>query len=307
MDQSFVNDLKLSQVPDHIISLLEENEILNYESLVLFDPHDFDDDNNFLNSKCLSDYLTRKRTSQVIRSSIACSSPETDSKNPDFNKSVREFYLSIANKIQIKDIIIYDIIKHYISSKPNNFSYNLTTKLYNGESKKFTFQKSYIFIGRRIDSDVVIKDDSVSRINTVIFTNDEYVYICDLWSIGGTTIIHKDGNIEKTYEGNRKIIKVKVGEPFTISMGKICNSSTKILQDSNFIYFSDSFDDYNDNNNKCCICLENLSSIRFEPCGHGAVCHSCFDQNRLLNCPICRASISQYKESLCINEFKTII
>lgn len=49
---------------------------------------------------------------------------------------------------------------------------------------------------------------------------------------------------------------------------------------------------YDEGVTECCICLEeNVNFIIFAPCGHCCTCHLC--ANKLKQCPLCRADISQ--------------
>ncbi|GMH60419.1 hypothetical protein TL16_g03045 [Triparma laevis f. inornata] len=56
----------------------------------------------------------------------------------------------------------------------------------------------------------------------------------------------------------------------------------------------DSFEEEDDDEDKCIICLDSVVNAKLRPCGHSAICRECTDElmKRAEPCPLCRKRIS---------------
>lgn len=97
--------------------------------------------------------------------------------------------------------------------------------------------------------------------------------------------IRIENQIYKTAETN-----IKLCEQFKKNFYSVNKRYIELVDSNNIIDLKNKI--YTDSEeNACCICLCDEKHYVFVTCGHYYVCKSCFDNNKLENCPICRSAI----------------
>merc|ERR1711879_193840 len=120
------------------------------------------------------------------------------------------------------------------------------------------------------DFELQCQDDTISRLQFVLYFLEDCCLVLDCWSIAGTRTTSRSSDEEclESTPTSRRLLTFGKNETFALEVGACCKITV---------------------NAKVCICCcDRPREVRFD-CGHSHCCRRC--ANELNRCPICRAQV----------------
>lgn len=139
------------------------------------------------------------------------------------------------------------------------------------------------------------ENKTISRIQFLVFTLEsggrQFIQVTDMWSVNGTSILARSdsGALHKSLPTSRKIFAFPLDTGVVFGIGqdeklKIGINGDKVIE-------------------VCGICLDKPRSRRFG-CGHAITCDECAE--KVENCPLCRAHISNIMVSIPVRDYREL-